>query len=160
MRLFHAARGAAAMACVLALGGCAGRVDRSDVHAAVTAAALAAGVPVDIAHAVVRMESNYDPRAKSRAGACGLMQLLPATAREMGEPNACRDMAANLRAGMRYLALVRQRSADPCAALSLYHLGRFARPRCTSYGSGILARVVGTISFKRKVERDVRHVDY
>lgn len=51
----------------------------------VNAAAEAAGVPPTIAHAVVRVESGYNPRARSSAGAIGIMQVLPRTARAMGE---------------------------------------------------------------------------
>ena len=42
------------------------------------------GVPVDLAHAVVRVESNFNPKARGSAGEIGLMQIKPATARMMG----------------------------------------------------------------------------
>src|ERR1700754_1833006 len=41
-------------------------------------------VPVELAHAVVRVESNFNPNARGRAGEIGLMQIKPATARMMG----------------------------------------------------------------------------
>src|SRR3546814_7057881 len=46
--------------------------------------AKAYGVPVDLAHAVVKVESNFNPKARGRAGEVGLMQIKPATARMMG----------------------------------------------------------------------------
>ena len=55
-------------------------------------------------HAVVLAESAYDPRAKSRAGAVGLMQLMPGTAERYGVSERGRwDPEQNLRAGAHYL---------------------------------------------------------
>lgn len=59
-------------------------------------------LPEALIHAVVATESAYDPNAVSRAGAVGLMQLMPATARRYGVTNR-RDPTANLSAGTRYL---------------------------------------------------------
>jgi hypothetical protein len=107
------------------------------VHEAVTAAALAAGVPISIAHAVVRMESGYNPRARSSSGAVGVMQVLPHTAAAMGENPYTFD--GNLRAGMKYLALALRSSSDLCAAISGYNHGIAGRPYCTAYGRRVLA---------------------
>jgi membrane-bound lytic murein transglycosylase B len=60
------------------------------------------GVPIGLVHAVVQAESNYQPRAKSSAGARGLMQVMPKTGAELGVRNLY-DPAANLDAGIRYL---------------------------------------------------------
>ncbi len=59
-------------------------------------------VPEALLHALISIESVYDPNAVSRAGAVGLMQLMPATARRYGVYNR-RDPTANLNAGTRYL---------------------------------------------------------
>ena len=59
-------------------------------------------VPEALLHAVITIESVYDPDAISRAGAGGLMQLMPATARRYGVFNR-RDPTANLSGGTRYL---------------------------------------------------------
>lgn len=60
--------------------------------------------------AVIRVESGFDPRAHSSAGACGLMQLMPDTARwvagRSGEPDpsdSLYDPAVNIRLGAAYL---------------------------------------------------------
>jgi soluble lytic murein transglycosylase-like protein len=56
----------------------------------------------ELLHAVVRAESSYNPNAVSHAGAVGLMQLMPATARRYGVTDS-RDPRANLKGGARYL---------------------------------------------------------
>lgn len=109
----------------------------SDIHAMVTAAAIAAGVPVNIAHAVVKMESGYNPRSVSSSGALGVMQVLPSTARAMGENPHTID--GNIRAGMKYLRLALNSSNDLCKAISGYNHGIAGRPYCTAYGRRVLA---------------------
>ncbi len=59
-------------------------------------------VPEALLHAVITIESAYDPNAVSRAGAVGLMQLMPATAQRYGVANR-QDPTANLTGGTRYL---------------------------------------------------------
>jgi len=59
-------------------------------------------VPAALAHAVVQVESHYNPNAVSSVGAVGLMQLMPATARRYGVYNR-HDPAKNVEAGVRYL---------------------------------------------------------
>jgi len=102
----------------------------------VSAAAAAAGVPVNIAHAVVRMESNYNQNCRSPSGAIGIMQVLRNTARAMGENPY--TLEGNLAAGMKYLALALASSPNLCAAVSGYNHGIVGRPYCTSYGRRVL----------------------
>jgi hypothetical protein len=56
----------------------------------------------ELLHAVVQAESAYDPRARSSAGAMGLMQLMPGTAQRYGVSNVW-DPVQNLEGGARYL---------------------------------------------------------
>jgi soluble lytic murein transglycosylase-like protein len=81
--------------------------------------------------AIVRVESAFNPRAVSRKGACGLMQLLPATARRFGlSRRDLFDPAKNLEAGVRYLKWLAARFAnDPTRVLAAYNAGEGAVER-------------------------------
>lgn len=90
----------------------------------IAAAAAAHGVDARLIHAVIEAESNYQPRARSRAGARGLMQLMPATARQyaVGDPY---DPRANIDAGVRHLKGLLTRF-DLRLALAAYNAGEAA----------------------------------
>jgi hypothetical protein len=60
------------------------------------------GVDPLLVRALIQVESNYQARAKSRKGAMGLMQLMPATAREYKLRNPF-DPRANIETGIRHL---------------------------------------------------------
>ena len=65
-------------------------------------AARTHGVDAALVHAVITAESGYNPRAFSKAGATGLMQLMPATAARYGVRNIW-DPVENIQGGVRYL---------------------------------------------------------
>jgi soluble lytic murein transglycosylase-like protein len=86
-------------------------------------AALEQGLDPALLHAVVQVESGYNPRAVSPKGAVGLMQLMPATARELGVRDSA-DPKANLRGGARYLrSLMAAFDGDLQLALAAYNAG-------------------------------------
>ena len=89
--------------------------------------AIAHGVPLDLAHAVVRIESNYDPRLTGGRGALGLMQIKHATARGMGFSGSAKDLfdpTTNLEWGMRYLGRAYKLArGDLCGTIMKYQGG-------------------------------------
>lgn len=91
--------------------------------AMVEQAAQKAGVDPKLLGALAWSESGFDPRATSRAGAVGLVQLMPATARGLGVEDRT-DPAQSLRGGATYL---RQQldafGGDPRLALAAYNAG-------------------------------------
>ena len=113
-------------------------------------ATVAASHDVDarLVHAVIEQESNYQARARSPKGARGLMQLMPATARQYGVRNAY-DPKSNLDAGVRHLKDLLSRLDLPLA-LAAYNAGegtirRYGGfppfPETQSYVRNILRRV-------------------
>ncbi len=62
-------------------------------------------IPVELVHAVIKVESDYDPQATSHMGAQGLMQLIPATATRMQVRDAF-DPRENIFGGVRYLRVL------------------------------------------------------
>jgi hypothetical protein len=87
----------------------------------ITRLAEAHGVDARLIHAVISVESAYQPRARSPKGARGLMQLMPGTARQYGVRNAY-QASANLDAGVRHLKTLLDRFAVR-EALAAYNAG-------------------------------------
>ena len=93
------------------------------LRGAIERAARAHDVDPLLALAVARVESCFDVRARSVAGAEGLMQLMPATARSLGVTDPF-DGPANLDGGARYLARMLARfGGDETLALAAYNAG-------------------------------------
>jgi len=87
------------------------------------------GVPVGLARALVQVESNYQANAVSPKGAMGLMQLMPATARQYAVDNPF-DPAQNLTAGMQHLkGLLDKFDNKTSSALAAYNAGEGAVAR-------------------------------
>lgn len=77
-------------------------------------------------HAMVRVESAYNPQAVSKKGARGLMQLMPATASRYGVYDSY-DPKQNLEGGARYLSdLLKKFEYDISLALAAYNAGENA----------------------------------
>jgi len=89
----------------------------------IQAAAKANNIDAALIRAVISVESGYNPSAISRAGAVGLMQLMPETARRYNVADA-HDPEQNIRGGARYLRdLLRMFNDDMHLAIAAYNAG-------------------------------------
>ncbi|HVR42649.1 MAG TPA: lytic transglycosylase domain-containing protein [Thermoanaerobaculia bacterium] len=108
-------------------------------------------VDAALVSAVIKAESDYDPRVVSHKGARGLMQLMPATARRFGVTDSF-DPNANIHAGTRYLRWLLDRfEGDVRLALAGYNAGE-----------GNVAKYDGVPPFRETVEyirRIARHLE-
>lgn len=116
------------------------------------------GIDAALVRAIIKVESDFDPRARSHKGAIGLMQVLPETAALYGRVNLY-EPAQNIRVGIRHLKhLLAQFRNDMRLALAAYNAGAAAVNR---YGGvppfpetiDYVARVLGKYSSYKSVAR-------
>ena len=101
-----------------------GSADVTDrIESSIATAAKRYNLPTVLVRAVVKAESGFRVRAVSPAGAQGLMQLMPATARELGVTDPF-DIDQNIDGGAKYLrAMLDRFGGDVKLALSAYNAG-------------------------------------
>lgn len=107
------------------------------------------GIPSTLAHAVVRVESNFNPKARGRAGEIGLMQIKLATARMMGYRGSKKDLydpETNIKFGMKYLGRAHELSGGKtCGTILRYNAGHAAK-RMNKVSSSYCTKVKKIIS--------------
>jgi soluble lytic murein transglycosylase-like protein len=105
------------------------RLNTNAYDAEIRSAAQRHGVEEAIVRAIIHAESSFNPNAISRAGAQGLMQLMPATARRFGVSNSF-DPTQNISGGVQYLAwLLKRYNGDLTLAAAGYNAGEGAVDR-------------------------------
>src|SRR5579859_4750028 len=115
--------------------------------AIIEAEAKSAGVEPNLVRAVIVVESGFNSRAVSKAGAVGLMQLMPATASRFGVSDRY-DPRQNVRGGARYLGfLINRFRQNVRLALAAFNAGEDAVER----NSGQIPPFVETLEYVPKV---------
>src|SRR3954470_7748088 len=107
-------------------------------------ASAATGVPLSLLVATAYEESHMNPNAHSGAGATGLLQLMPATARELRVDGD--DPATNVLAGARYLRQMIDRFGSLDLALAAYNAG----PGAVEQAGG--APTTATLRYVKNIE--------
>ena len=110
----------------------------ADLAAKIVDVSSAEGIDPELAFRLVKLESDFNPRATSPVGAVGLTQVMPATARYYVKGitrDGLYDPATNLRIGFRYLrGLVREYRGDVNLALLVYNRGPVAVEKARAEG--------------------------
>lgn len=119
---------------------------REAYYPAMARVACEFGISVDLLDAVITQESGYNSFALSGAGAMGMMQIMPGTARNLGL-FAPWDALANMRSGARYLRAQLDRFGSVPLALAAYNAG----PERRSLALGRLPAIPETLGYVRAI---------
>ena len=104
-------------------------ISASELDSLIEAAARRHGVDANLVRALIKVESNFNPRARSHKGAMGLMQLMPGTARALKVSDPY-DPEQNVEGGVRHLrGLMDDHNGDVELSLAAYNAGSGAVQR-------------------------------
>ena len=108
------------------------RYERNEYSTLIERYASEYGLPAELAHAVIEIESTFRPNVRGAAGEVGLMQIKPATARMVGFKGSTRalfDPETNIKFGMRYLAKAHKLGGEEgvCGTILKYNAGHGAK---------------------------------
>lgn len=112
------------------------------------------GVSIQLAHAVISVESNYRPDSRGKAGEVGLMQIKPATAKLMGYSGSVTELfdpETNIEFGMKYLGKAQKLgNGTTCGTILKYNAGHAAKrmnPVSQAYCQKVKRRIVESLSW-------------
>lgn len=115
------------------------------------------GLDPALVHAVIKVESNYNPKAVSYAGAIGLMQVMPKTAEDYGVSSreALFDPGINIKTGTRHLKRLMKKYKNLSHALAAYNAGEGVTAAFRKSGAYTVTRkyVVRVIRYYRKYKQ-------
>jgi soluble lytic murein transglycosylase-like protein len=95
---------------------------RKEIMDVVDEASKKYGVDKELILAIIKQESNFDPKAVSYVGACGLMQLMPETAKDLGVSDPF-DIRQNIMGGTKYIKQLLDQFKDIKLAIAAYNAG-------------------------------------
>ena len=112
------------------------------------------GVSIQLAHAVISVESNYRPDSRGKAGEVGLMQIKPATAKLMGYSGSVTELfdpETNIEFGMKYLGKAQKLgNGTTCGTILKYNAGHAAKrmnPISREYCQKVKRHIVESLSW-------------
>jgi soluble lytic murein transglycosylase-like protein len=95
---------------------------KKEIMDAVDEASRVYGIDKQLILAIIKQESNFDPKTVSYVGACGLMQLMPETAKDLGVSDPF-DIRQNIMGGTKYIKQLLDQFKDIKLALAAYNAG-------------------------------------